>query len=76
VIKKTSTPKKTEVVDPGYDARQAPINAKLGPDEKIAFFRDMMRIRRFEERCLRSYTQGKIGGFLHLYIGQESIAVG
>src|SRR5690349_2195145 len=36
----------------------------------------MVRIRRFEERCLRSYQQGKIGGFLHLYIGQESIAVG
>ncbi|MBA3849658.1 MAG: pyruvate dehydrogenase (acetyl-transferring) E1 component subunit alpha [Opitutus sp.] len=36
----------------------------------------MVRIRRFEERCLRAYQQGKIGGFLHLYIGQESIAVG
>ncbi|MCC5790208.1 MAG: pyruvate dehydrogenase (acetyl-transferring) E1 component subunit alpha [Opitutales bacterium] len=37
----------------------------------------MVRIRRFEERSLKSYTQeGKIGGFLHLYIGQESVAVG
>jgi pyruvate dehydrogenase E1 component alpha subunit len=36
----------------------------------------MMRIRRFEERCLRAYQQGKIGGFLHLYIGQEAVAVG
>ncbi|MBK1876310.1 pyruvate dehydrogenase (acetyl-transferring) E1 component subunit alpha [Pelagicoccus mobilis] len=36
----------------------------------------MVRIRRFEERSLRVYQQGKIGGFLHLYIGQESIAVG
>jgi len=36
----------------------------------------MLRIRRFEERSLRAYQQGKIGGFLHLYIGQESVAVG
>ena len=76
MTKKPFTQKKSEVSDPSYDARQAPINAKLGPDEKIALYRDMVRIRRFEERCLRSYQQGKIGGFLHLYIGQESIAVG
>lgn len=36
----------------------------------------MMRIRRFEEEAARGYAQGKIGGFLHLYIGQEAIAVG
>src|SRR5690606_6510548 len=32
--------------------------------------------RRFEERSIRVYQQGKIGGFLHLYIGQEAVAVG
>lgn len=36
----------------------------------------MMLIRRFEEEAARAYAQGKIGGFLHLYIGQEAIAVG
>ncbi len=36
----------------------------------------MMRIRRFEEEAARNYAKGKIGGFLHLYIGQEAIAVG
>ena len=76
VTKKSPTSKRPDVNPPGYDARQAPINAKLGQDEKIQFYRDMVRIRRFEERCLRSYQQGKIGGFLHLYIGQESVAVG
>src|SRR5688572_17095327 len=35
----------------------------------------MLRIRRFEEGAARAYTQGKISGFLHLYIGQEAIAV-
>ena len=76
MTKKPTATKKSEVANPGYDARQAAINVKLGQDEKIALYRDMVRIRRFEERCLRSYQQGKIGGFLHLYIGQESIAVG
>jgi pyruvate dehydrogenase E1 component alpha subunit len=36
----------------------------------------MIRIRRFEERCAQLYTQEKIRGFLHLYIGEEAIAVG
>jgi len=36
----------------------------------------MIRIRRFEERCAELYTQEKIRGFLHLYIGEEAIAVG
>ena len=39
-------------------------------------FRQMLRIRRFEEEAARLYTEKKIGGFLHLYIGQEAIAVG
>ncbi len=38
--------------------------------------RSMLRIRRFEERCAELYTQEKIRGFLHLYIGEEAIAVG
>lgn len=42
----------------------------------LAFYRSMKRIRRFEEEAARGYAQGKIGGFLHLYVGQEAIAVG
>ncbi|MCL6502388.1 MAG: pyruvate dehydrogenase (acetyl-transferring) E1 component subunit alpha [Pirellulales bacterium] len=38
--------------------------------------REMLRIRRFEERCAELYTQGKIHGFLHLCIGEEAVAVG
>lgn len=37
---------------------------------------EMLRIRRFEEKCAELYTQMKIRGFLHLYIGEEAIAVG
>lgn len=41
-----------------------------------ALLRDMLRIRRFEERCAELYGLGKIRGFLHLYIGEEACAVG
>jgi pyruvate dehydrogenase E1 component alpha subunit len=37
---------------------------------------EMLRIRRFEERCAELYKESKIRGFLHLYIGEEAIAVG
>lgn len=43
---------------------------------ELARYRAMQLIRRFEEEAARAYAQGKIGGFLHLYIGQEAIAVG
>jgi pyruvate dehydrogenase E1 component alpha subunit len=39
-------------------------------------YRQMLLIRRFEEAAAKAYSQGKIGGFLHLYIGQEGCAVG
>jgi pyruvate dehydrogenase E1 component alpha subunit len=45
-------------------------------DEALAWLKQMMLIRRFEERAEEAYGQGKIGGFLHLYIGEEAIAVG
>ena len=47
------------------------------PDElALAMLRDMVRIRRFEERCADLYGQQKIRGFLHLYIGEEAVAAG
>ena len=45
-------------------------------DEALEQYRAMLLIRRFEERCAQLYVEGKIGGFLHLYIGQEAVAVG
>ncbi len=59
----------------GEQASQAPINRTLSPEQKIAALREMLRIRRFEQASLKCYNQGKMGGFLHLYIGQESVAV-
>jgi pyruvate dehydrogenase E1 component alpha subunit len=45
-------------------------------DELTPLYRQMFLIRRFEEEAARAYAKGRIGGFLHLYIGQEAIAVG
>jgi len=45
-------------------------------DQLLAFYRQMLLIRRFEERAGQLYGMGLIGGFCHLYIGQEAVAVG
>ena len=58
------------------DHAEAPINAQLSSEEKVRLLREMLRIRRFEQIALKHYNAGKMGGFLHLYIGQESVAVG
>jgi len=49
-----------------------------GVDAAVAkqLLTDMLLIRRFEEKAAEAYTLGKIGGFLHLYIGEEAVAVG
>ncbi len=65
----------TDTVSPSPHA-EAEINKSLSNEDKIKFLRDMVRIRRFEQISLKAYQQGKMGGFLHLYIGQESVAVG
>ena len=75
------TKKKTKAVAKKPKAKSknfatAPINKSLSKDQKIDLYRMIVGIRRFEERSLRAYNQGKIGGFLHLYIGQEAVAAG
>jgi pyruvate dehydrogenase E1 component alpha subunit len=59
------------------DPATASINQALSKDEKIHLLTEMIRIRRFEEKAFEAYqVKKKMGGFLHLYIGQESVAVG
>nr|CDP79946.1 pyruvate dehydrogenase subunit alpha [Bartonella schoenbuchensis] len=50
--------------------------ASFTKDETIAVYREMLLIRRFEERAGQLYGMGLIGGFCHLYIGQEAVVVG
>jgi len=53
-------------------ARKPPLEREHG----LALLREMLRIRRFEERAAEEYSKANIRGFLHLYIGEEAVAVG
>ena len=54
----------------------APKPADFTKDEELAAYRDMLLIRRFEEKAGQLYGMGFIGGFCHLYIGQEAVVTG
>jgi pyruvate dehydrogenase E1 component alpha subunit len=47
-----------------------------GPQDALSRLREMVRIRRFEERCVELYSASRIRGFMHLSIGEEAVAVG
>ena len=49
---------------------------KTDKDEMLGYYRDMLLIRRFEERAGQLYGMGEIAGFCHLYIGQEAVVTG
>src|SRR3989304_2034283 len=53
-----------------------PQRYKANKEELLGFYKQMLLIRRFEERAGQLYGLGFIGGFCHLYIGQEAVAVG
>ena len=55
-------------------ARAEAIAPRTAPGASL--YRQMLLIRRFEEKCAELYSAGKIQGFLHLYIGEEAVAVG
>ena len=46
------------------------------PEMLLELYQKMFLMRRFEEEAARAYTERKIGGFLHLYIGQEAVGLG
>jgi len=50
--------------------------ANVSKDDLMHFYREMLLIRRFEEKAGQLYGMGLIGGFCHLYIGQEAVVVG
>jgi pyruvate dehydrogenase E1 component alpha subunit len=60
----------------GPAKRTASAPAELTREEELAAYRDMLLIRRFEEKAGQLYGMGLIGGFCHLYIGQEAVVVG
>ena len=60
---------------PGRPVKDANVNS-LGNQELINLYKQMLLIRRFEEKAGQLYGMGSIGGFCHLYIGQEAVVVG
>jgi pyruvate dehydrogenase E1 component alpha subunit len=52
------------------------LSSDVCQEDAFGLLRGMLRIRRFEERCVELYTQELIRGFLHVYIGEEAVAVG
>ena len=49
---------------------------QLSPEMLLEFYRKMVLVRYFEEACQTAFRQGKVGGYLHVYIGQEAVATG
>ncbi len=62
--------------EPDIERPPKPKRYKASKDELLKLYREMLLIRRFEERAGQLYGLGLIGGFCHLYIGQEAVAVG
>ena len=56
--------------------RKAAAEQSVDPEVLLGYYRDMLLIRRFEEKAGQMYGMGLIGGFCHLYIGQEAVVVG
>ncbi|MCB1336171.1 MAG: pyruvate dehydrogenase (acetyl-transferring) E1 component subunit alpha [Maritimibacter sp.] len=57
-------------------AARKPKTSNTSKDELLEYYREMLLIRRFEEKAGQLYGMGLIGGFCHLYIGQEAVVVG
>src|ERR1700742_1742611 len=68
--------KKSASVDDSEPARPNGPIADFSKDQDLAAYKTMLTIRRFEEKAGQMYGMGLIGGFCHLYIGQEAVVVG
>jgi len=75
---KPATAKRAAAPIAAVEGKRPPEPKRFKPskDELLALYKQMLLIRRFEERAGQLYGLGLIGGFCHLYIGQEAVAVG
>jgi len=74
MAKPATKPKAAQLPDKSKSPQ--PGDNSVSPEQLKSFYRDMLLIRRFEERAGQLYGMGLIGGFCHLYIGQEAVVVG
>src|SRR5690242_3179486 len=77
----TRTPRKTTASKSASNTRRSSkspsaATTKQNNEQLVEFYREMMLIRRFEERAARAYTQALIGGYCHLNLGEEAAVVG
>jgi pyruvate dehydrogenase E1 component alpha subunit len=76
-VKSAYIAKKSQKNQPrGAESRTVEVQDRLDKDEELLAYHDMLLIRRFEEKAGQLYGMGFIGGFCHLYIGQEAVVVG
>jgi pyruvate dehydrogenase E1 component subunit alpha len=68
--------KKTAAKSGRSTSRRKSAESSVDPEVLLRYYRDMLLIRRFEEKAGQMYGMGLIGGFCHLYIGQEAVVVG
>ena len=68
--------RKTSDTGPAKGSNPAPKGSNIPADELKHYYREMLLIRRFEEKAGQLYGMGLIGGFCHLYIGQEATGAG
>ena len=79
MVKKTAAKKASISGDASKSNRERPAEPQsyaATKEEMLQFYREMLLIRRFEEKAGQLYGLGLIGGFCHLYIGQEAVAIG
>ncbi|RIV89349.1 pyruvate dehydrogenase (acetyl-transferring) E1 component subunit alpha [Aurantiacibacter zhengii] len=87
ILAKTSTSKSSESTQPATEEGAFPLHSlqdalekekrfKPSDEQLMHFYEQMLLIRRFEEKAGQLYGLGLIGGFCHLYIGQEAVAIG
>ncbi len=75
-IKKAPAKKAATKKTAGKRGQGAPAVSAYGAEELLEYYHNMLLIRRFEEKAGQMYGMGLIGGFCHLYIGQEAVVVG
>ncbi len=73
---KNPAPAKASPSKPVAAAKSSATATDLSKEKQLAMFREMLLIRRFEEKAGQLYGMGLIGGFCHLYIGQEAVVTG